>query len=239
MHKCLYDKKYIAEKRKTRTAIPMKSFLKNKILTVEIHDLIEEEECLKLLEYVDLLFENINNRRRKKYALIYDREAANKLCSRYMPPFIKIIFNGKVCNYKHDSCCDEIEVIQWVPDMSLKNTQYNKITENKYVNIPEEYYIITYLVCIDNTGSTNTIVEAIADGDISEKICLNRQRSLIFDSRSAVTKEIMANHPRTQIYFHSKYKVIRESESESESKSQDNLLNSEVETSSPTTGSTE
>lgn len=232
MHKCLYDKKYIAEKRKSRTAIPMKSFLKNKILTVEIHDLIEDEECEKLLEYTDLLFEKMDNRRRKKFALVHNMEAADKLCSRYLPPYIKIILNGKICNYKYDNCCSEIEIIQWVPDMSLKNLQYNKITENKYINIPEEYYIITYLVCIDNTGSTNTTIESLSDKTVSEKICLNRQRSVIFDSRSVATKEIMSDHPRTQIYFHAKYKIIYE-------ETQESLANSEVETSSLTTGSTE
>lgn len=194
MDKCLL-RNYKYER--TQKAIPILA-LNNPIMAIRLVDFIVDEEAVKLNEYVEMLFRNLDNNRRKKVARFSNLKAAKAICKRLR--FKQINLGGE---FVFDSYCPEIEIIKWVKDKSLSSVDIDKLLGNRYLG-NEVIQYCTFVVSISPPSSHTTLMlredpNAFADVVLRERI------SLFYHNGSIKLSEVMSAIDRTHIFFHVKY----------------------------------
>lgn len=177
---------------------------KQRVLALRMDHFIHKEEVYKLQEYVGLLFKNLDDNRRKKYAIIKNREAVKYICKRFI--YKEYILDGIA--YEFIDYCDDIEVITWLKDKFVSDKTFNDITNNKYINTDDMY--MTYVIGIDD----DTPISKIKKNDFTSDIRISSISSLLFCSKNLSLVESIGAIDRTHIYFHVKYqpKIVQQKE---------------------------
>ena len=207
MDKCLSEN-YVFDSK--RLAIPV-VVGDRPILAVRLQDLIMHEEAINLRKYADLLFENINDKRRKKIARVKNKTAVKIICKRM--GFKQFRMGDK--NYTLSSFCPEILVVRWVKDKYLSSVDFDEVLGKQYIGNENEQYI-TYIVAINPPGSHTTLTlrdDHLVDQSRSTDntidfvdIVLQERISMFYHSGSLKLTEVMEQE-RTHFYFRVKYEL--------------------------------
>lgn len=215
MDKCLSEN-YVFDSK--RLAIPVMVGDKP-ILAVRLQDLIMHEEATNLRKYADLLFKDVDDKRRKKVAKIKNKAAVKIICKRM--GFKQFRMGDK--SFTLSSFCPEILVVRWVKDKYLSSIDFDELLGKQYIGNENEQYI-TYVVAVNPPSSHTTLTirddhdrqnfqtENSSDQPRSTDnksidfadIVLQERISMFYHSGSLKLTEVMGQE-RTHFYFRVKY----------------------------------
>ena len=182
---------------KARKAIPL--VIRNEpIRAIRLQDFVVHEEIVKLNEYTEMLFKNLDNNRRKKVARLNNLKAAKSICKRLR--FKEINLGGE---FIFDSYCPEIEIVKWVKDKSLCNIDIDKLLGERYIG-DEAIQYCTFAISISPPSSHSTLTLR-DDPDSFVDVVLRDRISLFFHNGSLKLSEVMSAIDRTHIFFHIRY----------------------------------
>lgn len=201
MDRCLSDKyKYDGKK----NAIPV-SINNEPILALRLQDFILHEEAVNLKKYADLVFQNVDDNRRKKVAKVHNEMATKILCKRMV--FKSLMIKGK--GYTLSSFCPEILIVQWVKNKYLCNVDFDKLLGEQYIGNDNEQYI-TYVIAINPPGphTTLTLREPNIDKVDFADIVLQERISIFYHTGSIKLSEVMDKSDRLHFYFRVKYTAL-------------------------------
>lgn len=198
MNNCILKKRIFES---TQKAEPLLSNSKANMFAIRMIDLLNEMEVEKLQEYTELLFAQIDDKRRKKFARVRNYEAAKSICKRLKLKKIKIDEE----QFAFDDYCEDIEIIVWLQNKFLSGTNHRTLTKNKYVQ-DSDLVFLTIVISLD----PKTVHTVITDEQDEELASVNifERTSLLFCEKLYKLRETMFNANRTQIYFHMRYKRV-------------------------------
>lgn len=185
------------------------------VLAGLMKNLMADQEISKLTEYVDKVFANIDDNRRRKFAIVENRDAAKHVCRRIKQSSYKI--DGVIYEFSH--YCDEIEIVRWIKDKCVSDKQYCNMTNNKYRESATTDDIM-YITCVIGLDPGNSVTKAVYDlpdeepestSDESElpyvRLHICDKLSLMYNESSIKLVEEISQVDHTQIYFHMAYRA--------------------------------
>lgn len=204
MHKCLLKNRYYDNP--GDKILPLHVNNEN-VLAIKLVDLLDDAEVEKLQEYVNLLFANTDDKRRKKYAVVNNKHIGKIIHNRLPNRMIASYMLGNV-NYDLDEYVETVEVIKWLNGKFVKNKTFNDITGDNYLATPEFMYI-TFIIGLEPPSvSTKSELYRLdnPDGEPT-KIKISSKTSLMYCSSYLATRESISVSDHTKIYFHVRYRA--------------------------------
>jgi hypothetical protein len=168
------------------------------VFAIRVSHLLDRNEIMKLEEYVDLVFANVDGNRRKKYAVVNNKKAVKRICKRIRQKQYRV---GDVI-YDFDDYCEQIEIIQWQKDKFVSDISHRDLTKRKYCDSD-----IMYVTCVIGLGpqSANTKVR-IGEGQQFTKVRISGNNALMYYESHISLQEEISTVDHTQIYFHMIYR---------------------------------
>jgi len=193
MDKCLLSKHNYDKNSK---CVPL-TINNSNVLAVQLSHVLDHNEVSQLQKYVELLFEGLDDKRRKKIARLRNRKAAKRVCSRFINRSYEI--DGVV--YEFVEYCEDIEVVTWLKDKYLSEITFDRITGNKYKT--HEFMYMTYVIGLDTGAPTSKL--CFHETDTCTAIRITDKAGLMYCESHLMLSEELGAIDRTQIYFHVKY----------------------------------
>ena len=184
------------------------------VLAGLMKNLLTGMEISKLTEYVDKVFANLDDNRRRKFAVIENHNAAKYVCRRIKQSQYKL--NGIIYEFSH--YCNEIEVVRWVKDRCVSDKQYCQMTNNKYRE-PVTTDDVMYITCVVGLESGGPVTKVMhdppdqshdsSDSDDTPYVRLHicDTLSLMYNETDIKLVEEISPIDHTQIYFHMAYRA--------------------------------
>lgn len=196
------------------------------VLAGLLQKLLTNQEVAKLTEYVDKVFANVDDNRRRKFAVVENRNATKFICRRIKQKQYKI--NGNIYEFSH--YCDEIEIVRWIKDKCVSDKQYCDMTGNRYreSQTTDDIMYITCVVGLESAKSVTKVVNSpvriqdyrLADqsrhyddqSSSEDELPLVRVRisdtyALMYNETDIKLVEEISQVDHTQIYFHMAYRA--------------------------------
>jgi hypothetical protein len=183
-----------------RNAVPIE-VNNNPILALRLQDLITKDEAMKLREYAELVFADIDDNRRKKIAKVMNKTATKLICKRI--GFKNILINGK--KFRLSSYCPEVLIVRWVKEKYLSGVDFDETLNKKYIGNNREQYL-TYVISVDQPTSHTTL--KIRDNNSDKNfvdVVLHERIAIVYHSGGIHLSEVMSKIDRTHFYFRVKY----------------------------------
>lgn len=168
------------------------------VLAIRVARLLDRTEVNKLMEYADLALAKLDDNRRKKLAIVRNKKAAKRLCSRIK--LNEIMFNGKI--YQFSDYCERIEIVRWLGNKCVSDKPYHSMVGDMYGK--NEDMVMTCVVGLEPPDASSKL--SIIDQDEETRIRISEYISLMYCENTLYLKEEISRYNHTQIYFHMIYK---------------------------------
>jgi hypothetical protein len=180
------------------------------VFAIAMKKLLNHQEITKLNEYVNKLFDGLDDNRRKKFAIVKNKQATKQICKRIKMKSYK--FDGETYEFSH--YCENIEIVRWLKDKCVSDKPYCDMTNNKY-RIRDPNDKIIYITCVVGIDPPSSITKIVLDGGVTPKIVKSsRNRKSDPDADSNFDSDF-----ESKLESKSESKLESKSESESSSES--------------------